>query len=98
MLKMRHTASLLVPAVVAVTACGALHALFGRNYPSELGLGPYGEDKPVPEKARPLTISLAPSLVIQLEDAAMANKRAGKGPKTASAIIREGLAAIGFVE
>lgn len=59
---------------------------------------PYGENKPVSEKARPLTISLAPSLVIQLEDAAMANKRSGKGPKTASAIIREGLAAIGFVE
>lgn len=59
---------------------------------------PYGSDKPVTEKARPLTISLAPSLIIQLEDAAIANKRSGHGPKTASAIIREGLAAIGFVE
>lgn len=59
---------------------------------------PYGEDKPAVEKARPLTISLSPSLIIQLEDAALANKRSGKGPKTASAIIREGLAAIGFVE
>lgn len=59
---------------------------------------PYGEDKPAVEKARPLTISLSPSLIIKLEDAALANKRSGKGPKTASAIIREGLAAIGFVE
>lgn len=59
---------------------------------------PYGTDKPPVEKARPLTISLSPSLIIQLEDAALANKRSGKGPKTASAIIREGLAAIGFVE
>jgi MFS family permease len=38
----------LVPAIVAVAACGALYALFGRNYPSELGLGPYGEDRPLP--------------------------------------------------
>lgn len=58
----------------------------------------YGEDKPVVEKARPLTISLSPSIITRLEDAALANKRSGKGPKTASAIIREGLAAIGFVD
>jgi MFS family permease len=38
----------LIPAIAAVTLCGALYALFGRNYPSELGLGPYGEDKPLP--------------------------------------------------
>jgi MFS family permease len=37
----------LVPAIAAVTCCGALYALFGRNYPSELGLAPFGEDKPL---------------------------------------------------
>ena len=42
----------LVPAVAAVSACGVLFVLFGRNYPSELGLGPYGEDKPLPPVAQ----------------------------------------------
>jgi MFS family permease len=38
----------LIPSVAAVIVCGALYALLGRNYPSELGLGPYGEDRPLP--------------------------------------------------
>lgn len=38
----------LIPAILAVIACGALYALLGRNDPSELGLGPYGEDRPLP--------------------------------------------------
>ena len=38
----------LIPAILAVTACGVLQVLFGRDYPSELGLAPYGEDKVLP--------------------------------------------------
>jgi predicted MFS family arabinose efflux permease len=41
----------LVPAVLAVIVCGLLYALFGRNYPSELGLAPYGEDRVLPPPA-----------------------------------------------
>lgn len=59
---------------------------------------PYGESKKAPEKARPLTISLPPSLIAKLEDAALANKRGGTGPKNVSAIVRQGLAAIGFID
>jgi len=58
---------------------------------------PYGETKPKAKKAKPVTISLSPSLIEQLEDRALENKRAGAGPKTVSAIIREALAVAGFV-
>lgn len=58
---------------------------------------PYGESQPKAKKAKPVTISLPPSLIEQLEDKAIENKRAGVGPKTVSAIIREALAISGFV-
>lgn len=58
---------------------------------------PYGGTQPKTKKAKPVTISLPPSLIEQLEDRALENKRAGTGPKTVSAIIREALAVSGFV-
>lgn len=59
---------------------------------------PYGESRPVStKKAKPLTISLPPDLIEQLEDRARENKRKGEGPKTVSALVREALAAYGFV-
>nr|WP_176704168.1 ribbon-helix-helix domain-containing protein [Pseudomonas sp.]QDK64840.1 partition protein ParB [Pseudomonas sp.] len=58
---------------------------------------PYGEQQPKVKKAKPVTISLHPSMIEQLEDLALKNKRAGTGPKTVSAIIRDALAASGFV-
>lgn len=47
-------------------------------------------------KAKPVTISLPPSIIEQLEDAALSNKRSGSGPKTVSAIVRAALAAAGY--
>jgi MFS family permease len=41
----------LMPTAAAVTVCGVLYALFARNYPSDLGLPPYGEDKVLPATA-----------------------------------------------
>ena len=38
----------LLPTAAAVTVCGLAYALFARNYPSDLGLPPYGEDKLLP--------------------------------------------------
>lgn len=59
---------------------------------------PYGESRSVTtKKAKPLTISLPPDLIEQLEDRARENKRKGEGPKTVSALVREALAAYGFV-
>lgn len=60
----------------------------------------YGESKapevkPV-EKVKPITISLPPSLIEALEDAAMANKRKGEGAKSVSAIVRKALEENGF--
>ncbi len=59
---------------------------------------PYGESRPAgAKKAKPLTISLPPDLIEQLEDRARENKRKGEGPKTVSALVREALGAFGFV-
>lgn len=59
---------------------------------------PYGESRPAStKKAKPLTISLPPDLIEQLEDRSRENKRKGEGPKTVSALMREALAAYGFV-
>lgn len=59
---------------------------------------PYGESRPAAaKKAKPLTISLPPDLIEQLEDRARENKRKGDGPKTVSALVREALGAYGFV-
>ena len=38
----------LMPTAAAVTACGVLYALFASNYPSDVGLPPYGENKVLP--------------------------------------------------
>jgi MFS family permease len=43
----------LIPAIAAVTVCGALYALLGRNHPYDLGLAPYGEDKPLSPPVAP---------------------------------------------
>jgi hypothetical protein len=47
-------------------------------------------------KARPLSISLPPEIVEQLEDQALENKRSGDGPKTISGILREILEEAGY--
>jgi hypothetical protein len=60
---------------------------------------PYGGKADVSDevkKAKPISISLPPELIEQLEDRVRFNKRSGSGPKTISAIIRESLAVSGF--
>ena len=65
---------------------------------------PYGDApaikplKPVAvsAKAKPVTISLPPNIIEQLEDVALSNKRNGSGPKTVSAIVRAALEVAGF--
>ncbi|PIJ50001.1 CopG family transcriptional regulator [Erwinia sp. OLTSP20] len=58
---------------------------------------PYGDPaKSVPEKDAPekqcrTTISLYESMLLQVEDLALKNKRNGKDPKNVSAIVREAL-------
>lgn len=58
---------------------------------------PYGDpaksvpDKEVPEKQCRTTISLHESMLLQVEDLALKNKRNGKDPKNVSAIVREAL-------
>lgn len=65
---------------------------------------PYGSEAPVSapepkqEKAKSFSMSLPPALYQRLEEQAYANKRSGVGPKTVSGIIREALAAAGYVE
>jgi hypothetical protein len=60
---------------------------------------PYGEPKaetPPSIKAKPISISLPPSIIEQLEDAVRDNKRSGKGSRTVSALVREALEAAGY--
>jgi len=52
--------------------------------------------KPVDEKAKSLTISLPPSMIRRVEDAAIEAKRTGGTLKSVSAIIRDALIAKGF--
>jgi hypothetical protein len=47
-------------------------------------------------KAKPVTISLPPSIIERLEDTALSNKRSGNGPKTVSAIVRAALEVAGY--
>lgn len=60
---------------------------------------PYGEKRSASEgarKAKPLSISLPPDLIEQLEDAVRNNKRSGSGSRTVSALIREALERAGY--
>ena len=56
---------------------------------------PYGQDKPIAppatEQQSRTTISLPESLLRQVEDLALQNKRHGREPKSVSAIVREAL-------
>ncbi|OHT23084.1 CopG family transcriptional regulator [Providencia stuartii] len=55
---------------------------------------PYGSTEnnlQEPEKQSRTTISLNESMLIQLEDMALKNKREGRDPKSVSAIVREAL-------
>lgn len=66
---------------------------------SQLADRPYGEAKTSFEagkKAKPLSISLPPDVIEQLEDAVRDNKRSGAGPRTVSALVREALDLAGF--
>lgn len=61
---------------------------------------PYGGKKnsaESPKKAKPLSISLPPDLIEQLEDRVRDNKRSGSGSRTVSALIRESLLRDGYV-
>jgi len=63
---------------------------------------PYGDSfleaskMPISEKAKPIAISLPPSLIEKLQDQAIANKRAGLDLKTVSAIVRDALEKAGY--
>lgn len=65
---------------------------------------PYGEQASSPsqvkmpdsEKAKPIAISLPPSLIEKIQDQAVANKRAGLDLKTVSAIVRDALEKVGY--
>lgn len=51
----------------------------------------YGEEK---DKMVNTSITLPKSILVRLEDMALKNKRKGKGAKSVSALIREGLESI----
>jgi hypothetical protein len=63
---------------------------------NELADRPFDNAPKVSNKPRPYTISLPAMMIEALEDAATANKRAGRTPKTASHIIRDLLDAAGY--
>ncbi|EIU3733322.1 TPA: hypothetical protein ACRMXN_005651 [Pseudomonas aeruginosa] len=63
----------------------------------ELAGRPYGSKQPAKQKAKPVTISLPPSMIEQLEDAALRNKRENGDLKTVSAIVRDALEAKGYI-
>ena len=48
----------------------------------------YGEKKPEADPLVRTTITLPKSLLVQLEDMSRKNKRAGKEPKSVSAVVR----------
>ncbi|BDH20851.1 TPA: CopG family transcriptional regulator [Providencia alcalifaciens] len=55
---------------------------------------PYGSTEntlQAPEKQSRTTISLNESMLVELEDIALKNKREGRDPKSVSAIVREAL-------
>lgn len=66
---------------------------------------PYGDTPPsppvipaavVPAKAKPITISLPPHTIIELEEQVMENKRSGEGPRTVSGLIKLALKHYGY--
>ncbi|EKI3398177.1 hypothetical protein PEJ38_004276 [Salmonella enterica] len=77
---------------------------------SELADRPYGEakstpeptpepeptSKPVVKKAKPISISLPPEVIQDLEDRVRANKLSEHGPRTVSGLIKEALKNSGY--
>ncbi|MEX6666832.1 MULTISPECIES: ribbon-helix-helix domain-containing protein [Pseudomonas] len=67
---------------------------------SELADKPYGSQPqvraPDKRKAVPISVSLPPSMIEQIEDVVRANKRGGMPNRTVSALIRSALEAQGF--
>ncbi len=63
---------------------------------------PYGQQgqtsakMPESEKAKPVAISLPPTLIERIQDQALANKRSGLELKTVSAIVRDALEKAGY--
>lgn len=60
---------------------------------------PYGEQRVTadpPKKSKPLSISLPPDLIEQLEERVRDNKRSGSGSRTVSGLIRESLIRDGY--
>lgn len=47
-------------------------------------------------KAKPITISLPPHTIIELEEQVMENKRSGEGPRTVSGLIKLALKHYGY--
>lgn len=75
---------------------------------AQLADRPYGESvvvqpvtqavpagKPV-AKAKPISISLPPHIIAELEDQVMENKRSGEGPRTVSGLIKLALRHYGY--
>ncbi|KQQ55022.1 hypothetical protein ASF66_21660 [Pseudomonas sp. Leaf129] len=56
----------------------------------------YKIDSEADKKSQAIGISLPPSMIEKLQDAAIKNKRGGEGPKTVSGIIREILEKEGY--
>ncbi len=49
----------LVPTMLAVAACATIYALFACNDPADIGIAPFGEDKPQPRPAAVTSNALA---------------------------------------
>ncbi len=72
---------------------------------AQLADRPYGESgaalpeapagKAVP-KAKPISISLPPHIIAELEEQVMENKRSGEGPRTVSGLIKLALRHYGY--
>ena len=55
-----------------------------------------GLKSPAPVKAKPISISLPPHIIAELEDQVMDNKRSGEGPRTVSGLIKLALRHYGY--
>ncbi len=49
-----------------------------------------------PPKAKPISISLPPHIIAELEEQVMENKRSGEGPRTVSGLIKLALRHYGY--
>lgn len=79
------------------TAVEALaKALADRPYGEESHIQSIPTPSPAVKKAKPISISLPPEVIQDLEDRVRINKQSGEGPKTVSGLIKQALKHYGY--